>query len=163
MANVLSEEKRQQVVALGQLGWSLRSIEERLGVRRETASAYLKAAGVPVRPARTRRPPPKPASEGEVSTEGDAKILDAPHHRVGLRASVTGHDNEPRRSVAGKETRRLLWVVPAPVVEFRRRGVGVLGGALHLFEAGAVVEREGNVSGYADTPAHLARRWSDSY
>jgi hypothetical protein len=49
MANVLSAEKRQQVIALGRLGWSPRRIEEATGVRRETASAYLQAAGVPVR------------------------------------------------------------------------------------------------------------------
>ena len=46
MANVLSEEKRQQVIALGRLGWSLRRIEAQTGVRRETASDYLKAAGI---------------------------------------------------------------------------------------------------------------------
>ena len=49
MANVLSDEKKQQVLALGRLGWSLRRIEEATGVRRETASAYLKAAGIAVR------------------------------------------------------------------------------------------------------------------
>jgi hypothetical protein len=48
MSNVLSEEKKQQVIALGQLGWPLRRIEQATGVRRETASAYLKAAGVVV-------------------------------------------------------------------------------------------------------------------
>jgi hypothetical protein len=61
MANVLSEEQRQQVIALGRLKWPLRRIEAVTGVRRETASAYLKAAGIPIRPERTRRPPPKPA------------------------------------------------------------------------------------------------------
>jgi transposase len=50
MANVLNEDKKQQVIALGRLGWSLRRIEQAIGVRRETASAYLKAAGVSVRP-----------------------------------------------------------------------------------------------------------------
>jgi hypothetical protein len=49
MSNVLSEEKRQQVIALGRLGWSLRRIEQATGVRRETGSAYLKAAGIAVR------------------------------------------------------------------------------------------------------------------
>ena len=42
MSNVLSDEKKQQVIALGKLGWSLRRIEEATSVRRETASAYLK-------------------------------------------------------------------------------------------------------------------------
>jgi len=41
----LNEEKKQQVIALGRLGWSLRRIEEATGVRRETASSYLKEAG----------------------------------------------------------------------------------------------------------------------
>jgi transposase len=49
MSNVLNEETKQQVIALGRLGWSLRRIEQRTGVRRETASAYLKAAGISVR------------------------------------------------------------------------------------------------------------------
>jgi transposase len=52
MANVLSDDKRQQVLALGRLGWPLRRIQEATGVRRETASAYLRAAGVPIRPPR---------------------------------------------------------------------------------------------------------------
>src|SRR5271157_2482754 len=50
MANVLSDEKKQQVIALGRLGWSLRRIEQATGVRRETASGYLKAAGIALRP-----------------------------------------------------------------------------------------------------------------
>jgi transposase len=48
--NVLSEEKKQQVIALGRLGWSLRRIQQATQIRRETAATYLKAAGVPVRP-----------------------------------------------------------------------------------------------------------------
>jgi len=68
MANILGDDKQQQVLALGRLGWPLRRIEAATGVRRETASAYLKAAGIPVRLPRRRRPPaPKPASE--VSTD----------------------------------------------------------------------------------------------
>jgi hypothetical protein len=65
MSNVLSEEKKQQVIALGKLGWPLRRIEQATGVRRETASAYLKAAGVVVRLPRFwgKRIPAKPANE----------------------------------------------------------------------------------------------------
>ena len=48
--NVLSEEKKQQVIALGRLGWSLRRIQEATRIRRETAGAYLRAAGIAVRP-----------------------------------------------------------------------------------------------------------------
>jgi transposase len=50
VSNVLSDEKKQQVIALGRLGWSLRRIQKAVGVRRETASSYLKEAGIVVRP-----------------------------------------------------------------------------------------------------------------
>src|ERR1700681_4422760 len=74
MSNVLSEAKKLQVLALGRLGWPLRRIEQATGVRRETAGAYLKAAGIAVRPpgAWGRRAPAKPANE--VTTDpGDSK------------------------------------------------------------------------------------------
>ena len=64
MANVLSDEKKQQVIALGRLGWSLRRIQGATGVRRETAAGYLKSAGIPVRPPGwERRAGSKPAIE----------------------------------------------------------------------------------------------------
>jgi transposase len=65
VSNVLNEEKKQQVIALGRLGWSLRRIQRTTGVRRETAAAYLKAAGVAFRPPGSwgRQPPAKPANE----------------------------------------------------------------------------------------------------
>jgi transposase len=73
MSNVLSEEKKQQVIALGKLGWPLRRIEQATGVRRETASAYLKAAGIVVRLPRFwgKRIPAKPANE--VTPDREAK------------------------------------------------------------------------------------------
>jgi hypothetical protein len=49
MGNVLSREKREQAIALGRLGWSLRRIEQATGVRRETAGDYLRSAGIGVR------------------------------------------------------------------------------------------------------------------
>jgi hypothetical protein len=74
MSNVLNEAKKQQVLALGRLGWPLRRIEQETGVRRETAGAYLKAAGIGVRlpGAWGRRPPAKPANENEVTTGSNA-------------------------------------------------------------------------------------------
>jgi transposase len=81
VSNVLSKTKKQQVIALGQLGWTLRKIEQRTGVRRETASGYLKQAGVAIRPpgrwgraapAPSSRAPTadsKPASEPQVTTD----------------------------------------------------------------------------------------------
>ena len=71
MTNILSDGKRQEVLALGRLGWTLRRIEQAPGVRRETASSYLKAAGLAVRPpGRWGHPPANPASE--VSTDPGA-------------------------------------------------------------------------------------------
>ena len=63
MSNVLSDDKRQQVIALGRLGWSLRRIEQATGVRRETAGTYLKTAGISVRPPRGWGRAAKPANE----------------------------------------------------------------------------------------------------
>ena len=61
----MNEEKRQQVIALGRLGWSLRRIQKNTGVRRETAASYLREAGIAVRPpgAWGRAAPAKPANE----------------------------------------------------------------------------------------------------
>ena len=61
----MNEEKKQQVIALGRLGWSLRRIQRTTGVRRETAAGYLKAAGIALRPPGSwgRQPPAKPANE----------------------------------------------------------------------------------------------------
>jgi transposase len=72
MSNVLSEEKKQQVIALGKLDWTLRRIEQETGVRRETAAAYLKAAGIAVHPPGwRRRSSSKPAIR--VATDPDSK------------------------------------------------------------------------------------------
>src|SRR6266568_7679648 len=74
MANVLNEEKKQQVLALGRLGWSLRRIQQATRIRRETASAYLKAAGIAVRlPSGWGRHEPKPANE-VITDFGAAKL-----------------------------------------------------------------------------------------
>ncbi|WNZ66161.1 hypothetical protein QEG98_34320 [Myxococcus sp. MxC21-1] len=76
MGNVLSDEKKQQVIALGRLGWSLRRIEDATGVRRETASGYLKAADVGIRPPR-RWGKSRPANEGTTDS--------MPRSRAGVR------------------------------------------------------------------------------
>src|SRR5512144_1448383 len=80
MANILGSDKQQQILVLGRLGWPLRRIEEATGVRRETASAYLKAAGVPVRPPRGwgRRPPANPANEVSTDPGGGPKPANDP-------------------------------------------------------------------------------------
>src|SRR5260370_7713242 len=63
MANILTDEKREQVIALSRLGWSLRRIEKETGVRRETAGAYLKAAGMEGRRPGSLGGKPKPATQ----------------------------------------------------------------------------------------------------
>src|SRR5579862_8570643 len=80
VSNVLSEEKRQQVIALGRLGWPLRRIQQETGIRRETAGAYLKAAGIAIRAPGGwgRRAPAKPANDvplpPDLSTLADAEL-----------------------------------------------------------------------------------------
>jgi transposase len=71
MSNVLSEQKNQQVIALGRLGWSLRRIQQETGVRRETASTYLKAAGIPVQPPGRRAAAKAAIAVSPVTTESE--------------------------------------------------------------------------------------------
>jgi len=66
MGNVLSREKREQVIALGRLGWPLRRIEQATGVRRETAGDYLRQAGITIR---------SPGSWGEKSLAKAATLV----------------------------------------------------------------------------------------
>jgi hypothetical protein len=110
MSNVLSDEKKQQVLALGRLGWSLRRIEQETGIRRETASAYLKAAGLAVR-GRGGQPsewPPKPAIAAGVSPDS---LLGKPAVSVGvpidsgaakpaIESAVTLSVNGPKPAIA---------------------------------------------------------------
>ena len=75
MGNVLSEAKRQQVIALGRLGWSLRRIEQETGVRRETAGGWK------------RKPWPKPAMQ--VTTDCGSSTVPVDESRrtsAGVRA-----------------------------------------------------------------------------
>jgi transposase len=70
MSNVLDDEKQQQIRALGRLGWTLSRIQQTTGIRRETVSAYLKAARIGVRGrGRPSESKSKPAISGEVSTD----------------------------------------------------------------------------------------------
>src|SRR5581483_7027772 len=114
MSNVLSEHKRQQVLALGRLRWSLRRIEEETGVRRETASAYLKAAGIPVRGVGRRPSVPaadtpaernteaKPAIASEVSTDS----VSTPPASIRPARAPTASACEPYRELIVEALRR---------------------------------------------------------
>jgi transposase len=112
MSNVLNEEKQQQVIALGRLGWSLRRIEQQTGVRRETASTYLKAAGVAVRgPGRWGRrgvstPTTEPTSNwtaakpaNEVTTDSGGKTPENPQPQPGTAAPSTSACEPYRESI----------------------------------------------------------------
>src|SRR5882672_11544833 len=74
MSNVLDDDRQQQIRALGRLGWTLSRIQEATGIRRETVSGYLKAAGIAVRSrGRPSESKAKPAISEEVSTDLGAK------------------------------------------------------------------------------------------
>ena len=96
MANVLNEEKKQQVIALGRLGWPLRKIQQATRIRRETASQYLKAAGIAVRPSGGwGRRAAKPANE--VITDFGAE-----KPAIAVLTDPNGNPNPENLSTKGK-------------------------------------------------------------
>jgi len=112
MSNVLNEEKQQQVIALGRLGWSLRRIEQQTSVRRETASAYLKAAGIAVRgPGRwgrrgTSTPTDEPPSNwtaakpaNEVTTDSGGETPENPQPQPSTPVPATSACEPYRESI----------------------------------------------------------------
>ena len=107
MANVLNEEKKQQVLALGRLGWSLRRIQQATRIRRETASAHLKAAGIAVRPpSGWGRRAPKPANE-VITDSGAAKpaipvIPDPLDPNPNINLNLNPNPNPENLSTKGK-------------------------------------------------------------
>jgi transposase len=104
VSNVLSEEKKQQVIALGRLGWSLRRIQQATRIRRETAAGYLKAAGIAIRaPGGWGRNPAKAAKPAiEVATDPAAERppdLPRPEAEWQPGRSPTSSACEPYREV----------------------------------------------------------------
>ena len=91
MSNVLKEDEKQQILALGRLGWSLRRIQKSIGVRRETAGDYLREAGIGVRPPGGwgRAAPAKPANE--VTTDSEPE---KPAHEAGTEPPASKPANE---------------------------------------------------------------------
>jgi transposase len=97
VSNVLNEQTKQQLIALGRLGWSLRRIQKTTGVRRETVAAYLREAGIDVRPPgwRGRAPTPTAPSTADVSQSKPA-IEVTTDFGAELRASAeNGEVTEP--------------------------------------------------------------------
>ncbi len=122
MSHVLSEHTRQQVLALGRLGWSLRRIEDATGVRRETASGYLRAAAVPVR-GRGGRPrdwPPHPAT-----TPGGVHRPPRPQHRPPRRRGCR-KASSPSTSTTRRSTRSTTTCSPTTGWSPCRVGSGIL-------------------------------------
>jgi transposase len=113
MGNVLEKSKREQVIALGRLGWSLRRIEEATGVRRETAGGYLRLAGIAL-----RRPggwghgsPAKPAIEVTTGFLGAKPALNskpAIEVTTGFLLAKTPSEPTDKRSGSGSEAYREL-------------------------------------------------------
>ena len=92
----MSEEKKQQVIALGRLGWSLRRIQQATRIRRETAARYLKAAGIAVRPpGGWGRAPAKPAIEVTTDFGVESAGPTAPYPQPGR--SPASSASEPYR------------------------------------------------------------------
>ena len=107
MTNVLGNEKREQVVALGRLGWSLRRIQAETGVRRETASAYLRAAGLDVRPPGRwgRSGPAKPAKQ----TSTDSPAWPPPPGRSPQASACEPYRELIERGVAQRRPAMAIW------------------------------------------------------
>src|ERR1044071_9442249 len=105
MANVLNEEKKQQILALGRLGWSLRRIQQATRVRRETISGYLKAAGITVwRPGGwSRQGPPKPAMQ--VITDPAKAAIQVTAGSVTELPALRGNSNPENLPSKGKSNR----------------------------------------------------------
>ena len=95
----MSEEEQKQILALGQLGWSLRRIQKRTGIRRETAAAYLKAAGIAVRPpgAWGKRAPAKPANGVTTDSEPEPPDTPKPANEVTTDSRGAASVSEPYR------------------------------------------------------------------
>ncbi|MFZ0743778.1 MAG: IS21 family transposase [Terracidiphilus sp.] len=96
MSNVLSREKREQVIALGRLGWSLRRIEQATGVRRETAGEYLRVAGIALRrPGGWGRHGPAKPAINPITDSGSENSKPA----INLITDSEGGDSKPATAV----------------------------------------------------------------
>src|SRR5208337_257478 len=98
MGNVLSREKREQVIALGRLGWSLRRIEHATGVRRETVGDYLRSSGIVVRSPGTWGPKSlaKPATSVITGSDSSKPAIEV---TTGSGGPQPSDDSKPATSV----------------------------------------------------------------
>ena len=92
VSNVLSEDKKQQVIGLGRLGWSLRRIEAAVHIRRETIGGYLRVAGIPVRPPGgwgRLMPAANPAIEVITDSAAALEPIGVPEHQIARSPSAS--------------------------------------------------------------------------
>lgn len=119
MANVLDSKKQQQILALGRLGWTLRRIEQETGVRRETASRYLKQAGIEVRsPGRWGHPTAKaaigvitdsaPDSKAAIEVITDSAAIAVPRHNPSASACEPHRDMVEQAIAVGRGS-KAIW------------------------------------------------------
>ena len=93
MSNDLSEKKKQQIVGLGRLGWSLRRIERETGLHRKAAARYLSEAGIPIRkPARPNKQIAKPAISTREAPHGSISLSDGRRLHASKRYPRAGQD-----------------------------------------------------------------------
>src|SRR6201984_1005857 len=106
MANVLKDEKKQQIIALGRMGWSLRKIQEATRVRRETISAYLRGAGVKIwPPGRWKREgKAKPAIPVITGSEGAKPAIPESGGHPNFNLNPNPNPNPENLSTKGKAT-----------------------------------------------------------
>jgi len=111
MGNVLSKQKREQVIVLGRLGWPLRRIEEATGVRRETAGDYLRSAGIVVRSPGTWGPKSlsKPATSVTTGSDGPKPASNSKAATLvttGFLPTVVAAEHDCKRSAGVSEAYR---------------------------------------------------------
>ena len=76
-------------------GWTLRRIEEATGVRRETASRYLKRAGIVVRPpGRWGHPPPSESAKAAIGVITESE----PDSKAAIRVITDSNPPRPRHN-----------------------------------------------------------------
>jgi transposase len=163
MANVLSEEKKQQVLGLGRLGWPLRRIEEATGIRRETASRYLKAAGISIRSPGGwgRRPPPKAAKEALTDSESAAEAKPAKEvHTDSWPASAAKAANEVSTDSAPapwprEPTRSPRLSRCEPYREIIERGLSIGRNAMAIWQD--LVSDQGFAASYASVQRYVRK------
>jgi transposase len=110
MGHVLDTQRQPQVVALGRLGWPLRRIERETGVRRETVSDYLKAAGIPVRGrGRPGEGKGKPAISGEVSTDSPPSPWPPPPTRAPQASACEPYRDRIDTALARGRNAMAIW------------------------------------------------------